>query len=323
MKNNALFNICKQHLVSVKKEDGYNLERKYGFKNLSWIKKSIKEWLIESFKKSNNEKELQEKLERRGKVESDVNGLKSINDLAGHGMGDLYLDRIANVFANNALIKEFAKKYGIAYTIAREGGDEFGFLLKRKSGSLYEIVNGDELILSFSTLIMEEIKKIKATDLLGLNNPHIKKLLGQDGNRMLKIAGKDYEYYSSIATGQCTFFDAYNFLGKILKGESTPSIFQKIRNNIEEITSENNWEKYVINILMGLVQDISGLINQVNKDDFKKNLSSGNDKERFTAFLFYRNDESRQLYLEVQRLREEIKRLKKNIKILQNPKTDR
>ncbi len=324
MKNNVLFNICKQHLVSVKKEDGYNLERKYNFKNLSWMKKAIKESLTESFKKCDDENMLQEEFERRGKVESDVNGLKSINDLAGHGMGDLYLDRIANVFANNALIKEFAKKYGITYTIAREGGDEFGFLLKRKSGSLYEIVNGDELILSFSTLIMEEVKKIKATDLLGLNNPHIKKLLGQDGNRMLKIAGEDYEYYSSIATGQCTFFDAYNFLDKILKGESTPSIFQKIRNNIEEIIS-GNWEKYVINILMGLVQDISGLINQVNKNDFKKKLSSGDGKERFTAFLFYRNDESRQLYLEVQRLREEInyknkeiKRLKRNIKILEN-----
>ena len=310
MKNTVLFNICKQHLVSIK-EEGYNLEKKYGFKNLGWMKKAIKESLIESFKKSNDVKGLQAELERYGKVISDVNGLKSINDLAGHNMGDAYLDRIANIFANNSLIKEFAEKYGIVYTIAREGGDEFGLLLERKTGSLNELVNGDELILSFSTLIMQEVQKIKATDLLGLNNSHIKTLLGNDGNLMLKRAGKNYEYFASVAVGQCVFSDAYSFLDRVIKRKKTLPDLQKIRTDLEEITSEPNWENNVMNILMGLVQDISGLINQYNKDDFKRNLALGDKKEQFTAFLFYRNEESRQMFLENQRLKKEINKLKK------------
>ncbi len=130
---------------------------------------------------------------------------------------------------------------------------------------------------------------------------------------MLKMAGKDYQFFASISAGECTFFEAFAFLEKVIKNRKIPLALKKIGHDLKLIIAEKDWEKRVINILMGLVQDISGAINDYLKTAFKEYIAEGNDKEKFTAFLLMRTSESRHLFEENIRLKEENARLKKEL----------
>jgi diguanylate cyclase (GGDEF)-like protein/PAS domain S-box-containing protein/putative nucleotidyltransferase with HDIG domain len=77
---------------------------------------------------------------------ADVNGLKLINDAFGHVAGDILLEKVASVFRAACSTQE---------VVSRVGGDEFVFLLPRKSKS-----EADKFVLK----VKEEISKERIYD---------------------------------------------------------------------------------------------------------------------------------------------------------------
>ena len=207
----------------------------------------------------------------------DVNGLKAVNDLAGHHAGDEYLRRIVDVFTNGRTANKLKEK-GVNVFAATNGGDEVVLLLAGE-GEIKEIA--EESLKEFQ----EEVKNKDVSDLVDVNKPETKeKLAGLD-------IPADFKFTASISGGSAT-------LHEVLAG---------FKVNEEAGYKEN---------IYGLENDffkLSDKRSSEDKENFKKGLEEGNEHERFLGGLLKRNKETAEAIAENFLLKARVKELEDEI----------
>ncbi len=166
---------------------------------VEWMAHGIHEGITENI----------ESLKKVARLSFDLNGLKLVNDLAGHDQGDLYLWAVAKVFEQSPLTEHLrqgtpADFPGRSFRIipCAEGGDEFGLLLMSEHGPITT-----EEIKAIIKLYQEAVEAIRLNE---IKDPHgnirtirieqaIKNEREQRGK--FRTIPEDFRYIPTIAGG--------------------------------------------------------------------------------------------------------------------------
>jgi GGDEF domain-containing protein len=219
-----------------------------------------------------------------GMLSFDVNGLKAVNDIAGHSAGNEYLKRIAKIFKSGEITKKMLSQ-NIEVFFASSGGDEFSILLSGKqnlsdtTGRPGEKIKLEEILSDYE----KEIASLDCSDLVDMSRDGIKE----------KFAGisvpEDFKFHASASGGHSTFKE---ILADYLAHEQPGRGYRE-----------------ALLVLMGKMIDNSDKRGKQRKDEFKERMSSGTEQERFHRLLLYRNSEAMKLELENQKLKNKLAEL--------------
>lgn len=213
----------------------------------------------------------------------DVNGLKAVNDIAGHEKGDLYLERIANVLTKGEVVTDLRNR-GVDVFISSTGGDEFTIIINGINGE--DNLSGEELVSS----IQEEISSINCDDLIDFSDEKIIEKLGDLGDDIPEY----FSFTASISGGSCNLKKSWN--------ESKFSEKKEYLSKLKEIMG-------------GLLRESDERSFQ-DKRLFKEALKLGSKEERFLSKVLKRNSETMVMEEDIESLLADIENLKKENKEL-------
>ncbi len=204
----------------------------------------------------------------------DVNGLKSINDIFNHSVGDEYLQRIVRTLKEGETTKRLIERSCNMF-FTSDGGDEFTFIINCNNSVDY---------LNIISQYEEEVRGIDCTDLIDLESEEIKKRFAECN----LIVPKNFIFKASISGGSVT-----------------------LKEIIDNIKSEEirNYE-FFLRMVIGEMIDVGNNSAQSRKEDYKKKLADGNEEEQFLSVFLSRNRENVILERRVRELKEEIKKIK-------------
>lgn len=234
-----------------------------------------------------NEKVNLTKIRGLGLINFDVNGLKAVNDIAGHEKGNEYLERIVSVFKTGHTTKDL-EDHGVRVFISSNGGDEFAIILS-DDVNLTELQGGQIFINKILKYYQEEVSALDMTDLIDFSRPDIaKKFEG------IEIP-KDFHFMASISGGT-------SLLEEILIDE----------NIFPEIENENlDYSDKLGRIISDLFQK-SDNRGKTDKELFKKDLDESDDKNKlFLSVLLKRNAETALIEIENRNLKKKLSELEK------------
>jgi len=239
--------------------------------------------------------EVLDSLSHYAKLFIDVNGLKAVNDWAGHSKGDILLKRIVECLMYDEQIIGFIKEYNFQFPqksedgsfifvpyedmrkidakksffqVFREGGDEFSMLVYCPDHSL------NSLIVLFRKLIMDCVQSIDISDLITVDC--IVDKLDVTGLLLYNATGGKFKYCASVACGETSFDKVLN---------------EYLENH--DVTSMEYNQDFFGDTLMGAVQNFVDKQTTDRKIEYKQILSRGSDVRRFEGYLITRSDEAR------------------------------
>lgn len=227
------------------------------------------------------------KIRGLGMINLDVNGLKAVNDIAGHEAGTEYLRRIVNVFTNGHTTKDL-EDHGINVFVSSNGGDEFAIILS-DDVNLTEVKEGKIFINKILRYYQEEVASIDMSDLLDFSKPEV----------ISKFEGieipKGYKFTGSISGGT-------SLLEEILVDEK---IFPEIE------AEDVNYSEKLSRIISELFEK-SDKRGKEDKEKFKKELDESDDKNKlFLSVLLKRNTETALIEIENRKLKQKLAELEK------------
>ena len=239
------------------------LAAKHGFhEGGAWIKNKIRDIFIQTLFNGYSIAEIKTRLKRVTKIRFDLDGLKTVNDVGSHRLGDILLDLVAGTL-HNQTVRNFCEKHSLKMEIDRAGGDEFDVLVRRSAGSIDEMVpcvasapSHRPLHLILRDLVISEVSKIPFPD-LDFHDPETNDRLGGYGQRLLEKAERSsgkFHFTPSVTAGECIFWD---ILVSFLQTHDKNKAFSK---------------KVLGDTLMGMVEDISGDLVTQRKIVFKEKL---------------------------------------------------
>ena len=224
------------------------------------------------------------KIRGLGIISFDVNGLKAVNDIAGHEKGTEYLKKIVEVLKNGRTTKSLEES-GIQVFVSSNGGDEFAIILN-DDVNLTMVQNGQIFIDKVLKNYQEEVNSIDVSDIINFTNSEIiKKFTG------IQIP-ENFHFTASISGGTA-------LIEEILTDD-------KISHEIEAETDYSDKLNKIIHDLF----EISDNREKINKKTFKKRLGESNDKnEEFLLVLLNRNTEAAMIEIENKKLKKRISEL--------------
>ena len=256
-----------------------------------------------------------EGLKKVAYVSFDLNGLKAVNDLNSgkHAFGDEYLKLAAKDIGSKEA-REVAKENGFNsdYIVTRNGGDEFGVMLKSGEPIKQEALN--EFVWKVQDILWNN-KKIANT--LDFDNPNVlANFAGVDIKEVEKYNDinkfkddqnipKNYQYKGAISAGASRIYDA---------------LIDKDNKEDNEIEKGDSYER-IVKKMMGSTLGTGDKQMDRNKKDFKQSLADAEIGEEFKnqdevedalmlSLVYTRTDSEKELLEENQILKEENKRLK-------------
>ena len=236
----------------------YEVYNKDGMKHL------IKDAFIEAYAKKNKEI-----LSQYARFAIDINGLKAVNDLAGHENGNKFLARIVEQLKT---IKSELIAMGFEHVeVSHEGGDEFGVFVKSGKAILPETLKKTRDFISDSL-------KVNCDEFLSL------KQIIDDGH--VGKPPRNYRFKSSAGVGAVT-------LDEILSDSATEEFDKKIGAMArgQGITEEDLTGDDIRNLLMGIVLDKSDKMMTKHKREVKDE-----QLKPFERKLLLRNEEMRKMH---------------------------
>lgn len=281
-----------------------NLAAKHGFhEGGAWIKNEIRDIFIQTLFSGYPVAEIKTRLKQVAKIRFDLDGLKTVNDIGNHRLGDALLDLVAGTL-HNQTIHAFCKKHLLVMEIDRAGGDEFDVLVKRSIGSVDETapcaIDGSThrpLYLILRNLVISEVSKIPFPD-LDFHNPETNDRLGEYGQRLLEKAERSlgkFHFTPSVTAGECILWDIL---------ESFLQTYDKTKFCSKEAVG---------NALMGMAEDISGDLVTTRKINLKKRLwDSACPANNLQALLITRGTADQESAIRLHEA-ERINRLRSNI----------
>lgn len=233
-----------------------------------------------------NEKINLTKIRGLGLINFDVNGLKAVNDIAGHEKGTEYLKRIVNTLKSGHTTRDLEDN-GIKVFVSSNGGDEFAIVLS-DDVNLTEVKEGQIFINKILKYYQEEISSQDMSDLIDFSDPEVLKKF--DG---IEIP-KDFKFTASISGGTA-------LLEEIL-------IDDKI---FPEIENESDYSDKLSKIISGLFER-GDKRDKDDKNIFKKDLDTSPDKNKhFLSILLKRNAEMALLEIENRKLKKKLAEIEK------------
>lgn len=123
-----------------------------------------------------DEDEMEKKASSCFLIYTDVDGLKPMNDFAGHENGTKYLKKIVKTFLQDEQIREFAEKNALQLHYSAEGGDEFAIWGEKMNGPA-----GKEMRQTLTQLIRDRINAIDMDDIIDFNDKDVQANLKSKG----------------------------------------------------------------------------------------------------------------------------------------------
>lgn len=254
------------------------------------------------------------------RIEIDVEGLKSINDIVGHDKGDIYLQEIHK--AINKTVSDIKSNYPeikdeLEFSISAEGGDEFGVLIVGKEEGQIDVANNTFRFASESKPVSQE----KISTIFGrqfndnLNDMDYDSFITREDiyREFPEARDKypDYKFFASASFGAVEYKadDWYD------TAELEPRVREIMKKN--DISKEDaiNQAKYDL-----FLNEANRRMHK-NKDVFKEEirLSGRVDSQawqnmHFHSQLLARSEEHKELLIEHQKVVEENEKLKAQLK---------
>lgn len=187
--------------------------------------------IIETILKIMSLKNLKEEaLYSLGRVNFDLNGLKALNDLAGHDAGNRGLELFANMLKEGKTTT-WLRGHGVKIIVSAEGGDEFGMVIISKS-DLRPV--RQELVDRF----VQETREIDATSFINFESDDVQKNL-----HLLKIADeipKDFRFELSSSVGIALLGEALSNTDVSVPDSSYLEIVGKLAKKMLEIADKRS-----------------------------------------------------------------------------------
>lgn len=255
-----------------------------------------------------------ETLSHYAKIFIDVNGLKAVNDWAGHSKGDILLKRIVEYLMYDEQIVHFIKEHNFHFPrknedgsfifvpyedmreieaekfffhIFREGGDEFSLVIYCPDSPL------SSFLVSFRRLIMSRVGKIDINDLV--NDDCIVEKLDKFGLYLYDATGGKFRFCASVACGETSLDEV---LTEYLESH--------------DVVSMEFSQDFFGDTLMGAVQNFVDEQTTDRKAEYKKRLSRGNALNRFEGYIITRSEEARYWFAIAEEMQREAKVMMKN-----------
>jgi hypothetical protein len=249
------------------------LTDKYGFHDEeNWLKNKNREIFIETIFHSKDMDAIRKRLRRIGKIRFDLDGLKSVNDIGSHRLGDALLDQVASALSVhptrriyspkavdpsvcNKKISAFCEFFDVKISVVRAGGDELDVYVERVSGNLddevsYEILPNMMVNRKFIFLLRDIITlevSLNPFTKMDFRSSEVQSSLGEYGRALLekaeKSSGEKFFFTPSVSAGECILWDI---------------LVQFIKNSSAE--SDCLPKERLGDILMGMTEDISGAL---------------------------------------------------------------
>ena len=277
----------KQLLFELKKEvrdlkSAYE-DKRFEIPNGSYLRYEISH-LVDSLV---NEKINLVKIRGLGILNFDVNGLKAINDLAGHEKGTEYLKRIVDTFKKGHTTKDLEDN-GVRVFVSSNGGDEFAIILS-DDVNLTEVKGGQTFLNKILRYYQDEIAALNMSDMIDFSDEKIfKKFEG------LEIP-KNFKFIASVSGGTA-------LLEEVLIDDK---VFPEIENEALDYSDK-------------LAKIISELFNRsdkqgkIDKETFKKGLDeSGDASKEFLSALLKRSAETALIEAENRKLKKKLAEIEK------------
>ncbi|MFA5652119.1 MAG: GGDEF domain-containing protein [Candidatus Paceibacterota bacterium] len=229
-----------------------------------------------------NEKVNLTKIRGLGIINFDVNGLKAVNDIAGHEQGTEYLRRIVQVFKVGHTTKDLEDN-GVKVFVSSNGGDEFAIILS-DDVNLTEVRNGQIFINKILRYYQEEVSSIDMSDLVDFSNPEIaKKFEG------IEIPN-NFKFTASISGGTALLEEIF----------TDDKILPEIEN--EDLDYSDKLGK-----IISALFEKSDTRGRNDKETFKKELGTSNDRDKeFLLALLKRNAETALIEKENRELKKKL-----------------
>lgn len=215
-----------------------------------------------------NEEASIEDTKKVARISFDLNGLKAANDLndGDHNFGDEYLRLASEAIKSPKVIKMIEEK-GLDddFTISRDGGDEFGMILKSDKPITKEAL--EDII---KTIQDELWNSKKVPKILDMNSPKVlSNFTGKPVEEIYKYNNigdfkeehgipRDFEYKGMISAGGSTLYES------LLDEDSRK----------EEINSRDSYER-ILEKMMGGIFSTSDDLMKKDKNSFKERMAAG------------------------------------------------
>ncbi|MFA5993639.1 MAG: GGDEF domain-containing protein [Parcubacteria group bacterium] len=275
------------------------LAKKHGFhEGDAWPREKIVQILLNIFLqfKGNPEKIFQE-LEKVLLMIADANGLKPINDIGSHALGNIFLDKIASAL-HNEKVNFFCQQFAITKEICRSGGDEFHIIAERTSASFnekigYEILPKQvltrRLASVFHRLLTVEVFQTPFSE-LDFHAPTVYEKLEGRGQDLLEKAeqhlGGKFFLNPSISVGECVFADAFSKF-------------------IEKGCDANIPIKRLAESIMGIIEDTAEELMFARKKSLREALwTAASPIKKMQAFMITRSKRDREIEILLNDLRQ-------------------
>lgn len=232
-----------------------------------------------------NEKINLTKIRGLGIINFDVNGLKAVNDFAGHENGTEYLRRIVDKLKNGHTTKDL-EDHGVNVFVSSNGGDEFAIILS-DDVNLTETKDGQVFIDKMLKYYQEEVSSIDMSDSINFSNPEV--IQKFDG---IEIP-ENFKFTASISGGTALLEEIF--------------VDEKIFPEIDDV--ELDYSDQLGKIISGLFKK-SDERGREDKKNYKKGLDESNDKNKeFQSALLKRNTENAELEGQIRGLKKKLAEL--------------
>jgi len=270
--------------------------------NEHYAKDKVVDWIREAMEKGLEEKGL----ERIATLSFDANGLKSVNDNAGHDNGTKYLKSIAEALHNrDGALAAAVKRFNLeAELVSAGGGDEF-FLIVRSGQSI-----APETLTELMKAAENDLRTVQTQEALDFS----------DEATVLRFGGLKQEAIAALSRSERSAKAAeIRAKNQIPDGYRMPATASAGAANLRDgllsaivdpragkrVSDSDDFFRLAQKI-MGGMWDSADRMGQDNKKKFKENLkNSGDSQDRFLSLLLHRSGEARDLE---QRLDESEKR---------------
>ncbi|HEY4504628.1 MAG TPA: hypothetical protein VJI73_02560 [Candidatus Paceibacterota bacterium] len=165
------------------------------------------------------------------RVNFDLNGLKALNDLAGHDVGNRGLKLFANILNFGASTLWLRDELELEVISSAEGGDEFGLVIFGQQ----DLREYHEEITS---RYFEEVYKADVSHLINFENEKVR-----DNLRALGISDdvpKDFKFKMSTSVGLCMFGEAMDIVEVSREGAKYEELVMEITNAMFALADERS-----------------------------------------------------------------------------------
>lgn len=172
------------------------------------------------------------------RVNMDLNGLKALNDLAGHDAGNKGLKLFANILNFGATTIWLRDDLGLEVTTSAEGGDEFGLVIAGLPDGDKDGIDlrkySEEIIHRY----FEEVYSADVSHFINFADVQVREKLAALG--ISDEVPKDFQFKMSTSIGMCTFGEALDNIEVSKPGLKFAEVVNNVTNAMFKLADQRS-----------------------------------------------------------------------------------